>query len=995
MSNQNVCNICGANYEYIAGRWVCPACGAFKPEELSNEEVTLLYNANQKLRLSDFDEAEKEFSDIIQKYPQNPNGYWGRLLAKYGIKYEDDFDGRKIPTCYATSIESVMSDKDYHKAIELADADTKAYYQKQAEYIERVREEWVEKARKEKPYDIFICYKDSDLANGIERTKDSVAVQELYIHLTKQGYRVFFSRECLRDKVGEKYEPYIFNALSTAKVMLIYGSSSEYITSTWLKNEWTRYEKRLRAGEKKPNSLLVACDGFSPSELPRVLSSMQCLDATKRTFYGDLDAIIKKIIKGEDKPQNSNNSTKSTNQAKHPKNKTSTKTKKKQTTIVALIAIVIAIVLYFAIPNLINNSIAGDGNDIRDNNTENSNNNTNDTPSPTVYPEITFDANGGSGTMSAQQAKAGETITLNQNAFTRTGYTFAGWATSSTGNAVYDNRASYTVGTDSSYTLYAAWTTVTYNITYNLNGGTNHVDNPSSYTVESGNITLESPTRSGYIFKGWYKDSAFTKQATTIDVTYPKNTTLYAKWETFSFVYTIESGEVTITDCKSNGDIIIPAEIEGYPVVKIEDAAFKYHKITSVAIPEGVVSIGKEAFHYCDLLTTVSLPSTLETIGDYAFYKCIKLTDITLPNNLKTIGEYAFSGCEELASVAIPNGVKTIRHSSFRNCKGLTSVDISGEVNSIESSAFADCESLVSIVIPGSVKTIGESAFESCDNLVTVVINDGVASIGKYAFRYCYYLQNITIGNEVAVIEDYAFQNCNRLSSVVIPDSVVTIGTSAFSGCTHLASVSLGKNLFSIGYSAFLSCESLVEVFDFSDALDIKAGESKNGYVSRYALDVHTSKGVASGVSVDDGYIFYKTDNYCYLLGYLGTEVNLTLPDSCNGSKYKIYENAFKSSNIESIIISDGVIEIEENAFLFCNKLNSITIGSNVKVIESYAFSGCDNLSSITFNDKSGWYYARSYSSSTKTEVSEVYLASDVAAAQLILKNHTYYWYNE
>ena len=119
--SQNICNICGANYEYRNGRWKCPACGAFKAEELSNEEVTLFYNAAQKLRLCDFDEAEKAYTDIIEKFPKNPNGYWGRLLSRYGIKYEEDFDGRKIPTCYATSIESVISDKDalseYRKSI--------------------------------------------------------------------------------------------------------------------------------------------------------------------------------------------------------------------------------------------------------------------------------------------------------------------------------------------------------------------------------------------------------------------------------------------------------------------------------------------------------------------------------------------------------------------------------------------------------------------------------------------------------------------------------------------------------------------------------------------------------------------------------------------------------------------------------------------------------------------------------------------------------------
>jgi hypothetical protein len=142
--------------------------------------------------LCDFDDAEREYADIVAKYPENPEGYWGRLLSRYGIKYEEDFDGRKIPTCYAASIESVMSDKDYIKAISLADADTKAYYINQAEYIERVRKEWIEKAQKEKPYDIFLCYKDSDFEKGIDRTEDSYAVQELYIHLTNREYRVFF-----------------------------------------------------------------------------------------------------------------------------------------------------------------------------------------------------------------------------------------------------------------------------------------------------------------------------------------------------------------------------------------------------------------------------------------------------------------------------------------------------------------------------------------------------------------------------------------------------------------------------------------------------------------------------------------------------------------------------------------------------------------------------------------------------------------------------------
>lgn len=294
--NPSICNICGANYENRNGRWKCPACGAYKPEELSNEELTLMFVADQKRRIGDFEEAERAYTDIIEKYPQNCYGYWGRLLSKHGIKYERDYDGRMIPTCCAPTIESLYSDKDCLSAIDLADSDTKQYFTSQAEYIESVRDLWVKKASKEKPYDIFICYKDSDLANNIHRTADSIDAQNLYTHLVEKGYRVFFSRESLRDKIGEKYEPYIFGALSTAKVMIVYGKSSEYITSTWLKNEWSRYLKLMREGAKKSNSLIVAYEGFSPSELPTALSSAQCLDASGWNFYLDLDKAIKSIL---------------------------------------------------------------------------------------------------------------------------------------------------------------------------------------------------------------------------------------------------------------------------------------------------------------------------------------------------------------------------------------------------------------------------------------------------------------------------------------------------------------------------------------------------------------------------------------------------------------------------------------------------------------------------------------------------------------------------
>ena len=302
--SENTCNVCGANLIYKDGRWVCPACGAYKEEEISNEEVTLLYNASQKLRLASFDDAEELYADIVKKYPKNSEAHWGLVLSRYGIKYEDDYDGRKLPTCYAATMESFLSDKEYLAALSCApDAKVKAYYAEQGKIIEKNRIEWYEKASKEPAYDVFLCFKDSDKENNIERTDDSIEVANLYTYLSGKGYRVFFSRETLRDKVAEKYEPYIYNALNTASVMIVYGSKPEYFESVWMKNEWTRFLKRMREGLKVDGSLIVAYDGMNPAELPKVFAGRQCLDARKKTFYGDLETLIARVIAMAKRPK--------------------------------------------------------------------------------------------------------------------------------------------------------------------------------------------------------------------------------------------------------------------------------------------------------------------------------------------------------------------------------------------------------------------------------------------------------------------------------------------------------------------------------------------------------------------------------------------------------------------------------------------------------------------------------------------------------------------
>ena len=293
--NKNVCPHCGEPFSLDSklNRYHCRYCGYVKPMEATEEEQSLLYAAAQKLRMADFDDARDLYEDIASKFPSSAEARWGIVLCEYGIKYEDDYDGKKIPSCYAARYESFLDDPNYKKALQLADENLRNYYESQAKRIEATRKEWVEKAEKEPPYDIFLSFKDTE--DG-QRTADSYDAHELYNILTGLGYHVFFSRVTLQGKTGENYEPYIFAALNSAPVMLVFGSKPEYITSTWIKNEWARFLSRIRNKQKREDALCVIVKGFSPSLLPKALRNRQCLKYDEVMFIKNLESYCEKVV---------------------------------------------------------------------------------------------------------------------------------------------------------------------------------------------------------------------------------------------------------------------------------------------------------------------------------------------------------------------------------------------------------------------------------------------------------------------------------------------------------------------------------------------------------------------------------------------------------------------------------------------------------------------------------------------------------------------------
>ena len=407
--------------------------------------------------------------------------------------------------------------------------------------------------------------------------------------------------------------------------------------------------------------------------------------------------------------------------------------------------------------------------------------------------------------------------------------------------------------------------------------------------------------------------------------------------------YSTNNGSITIAKyVGSGGAVTIPNTINGLPVTTMGTNAFaSSYGVTSVAIPDSMISIGDEAFKDSTGLSSVTIPGGVTSIGSHAFQGCASLTAINvspLNNVYRSVAGVLFNNGQttliqypggKAGSYAIPNGVISIADEAFAYSPNLTSVTIPNNVTNMADGAFSFCSGLTNVTIGSGVASIGTSAFSGCYSLTSLTIGSSVASIGAGAFSDCNGLTSLTIPNSVTNIGSSAFSNCGGLTSAAIGNGVTSIGYDAFSSCSSLANVTIGNSVTYLGDFAFAWCYSLTNVTIPGRITSIGA----YAFAGCYGL---TNVVLTAGITGIGSFTFYDCTGL----------TTVAIPNSVSS----IGDGAFSScTSLLSVSVGNGASTIGNDAFSYCTSLTNITIGNSAARILDRAFYMCTNLTLVFF----------------------------------------------
>ncbi len=1330
------CRSCGGQIDIIDQRnsiGKCKNCGkkVSLPRLHTQKRADFFKRANQMCLNNEFDKAEALFEEILNEDPSDPEAYWSLLLCRFGIEYVEDAKTKeRKPTIHRAQATSILADEYYKNAIEHANDEQRKLYEQEAHIINDIQANILKISEKEAPFDIFICYKESDENN--KRTEDSALAHHIYNELTHHGYKVFYARETLNKVMGSEYEPYIFSALNSAKVMIVLGTKKEYFEAVWVRNEWSRFLGQIKKGEDK--KIIPMYKHIDAYDLPQELSNLQAMDMSRLGYDEELISYIASHFPSKNEEEQHSETT----QIK----KDVQKKKKKYPIVISAISLVLAIAIgltvftvlkqdilndqsdntaeasddseesetkpdisdseqglsysensdgtlsiigytgnattviipgsidgkdvtsisseafknatsltsvtipktvlsigtnafngctsiktiiipesvktvgsevfygwsanqsvilqgksadnppdwnstwksmcnanivyslkrvnfdattglgnmpydYFEMNQIANlpecsytkegytftgwalsnaedaeivalpgqgfdmgsddeytlyavwspneNKIIFDANTgsgemsnavIKTDGTENlpqniytkegyafvgwsteidgevvytdcaeytmgvnesntlyavwtpnensiifdanggegsmdplvihtdatanltanaftkqgytfvgwsdtkdgyiiyddsaeylmgtsssitlyavwgantnkvilhANNGTTErviangeSDSDITLPENTFtkagytfigwsttsggevvyndgssytmsvsdtdlyavwspnantlifDANGGQGEMPSMSVKTAVSSALNLCTFTRDGYTFIGWSTDPHGSVAYSDGATYTMGTESQYTLYAVWEIGEYSITYNLNGGENNASNPAVFNMETDTITLSDPKRTGYSFKGWYTDSELTETITVIEKGTHENITIWAKWQanTYTISFDVNGGNETYEPVTITYDMLhtLPTPTQE---TRVFDKWILAEGSATWDNSNEILLIAKWLNEYKVTFVTNG-GNAIESI-----YVSERLT-MNLPTPTKKGLTFGGWYTDEILTTPCPEKMPGNNITVYARWNEETLIEkfnytVSGTHVSIQKFIGDDLNIVVPTHIAGKqVNEIAKGAFENCSNLESISLPFVGAMLDGMTNTHFGYIFGAGSDSYVE-----AFVPSSLRTVIITGDT--SIGDSAFSGCTSLTSITIPDSVTSIGYAAFYGCTNL------------NYTEHNNGkYLGNY------------------------DNRHVVLIDIVDTSVSSFV---ISENTKVIYDSAFVDcSYLASIIIPESITNIGYRAFSECSSLTNVTMPKNVLCIDDYAFSDCTGLKTITFAEGS------------------------------------------
>ena len=467
---------------------------------------------------------------------------------------------------------------------------------------------------------------------------------------------------------------------------------------------------------------------------------------------------------------------------------------------------------------------------------------------------------------------------------------------------------------------------------------------------------------------GYYNDNGAEKKIDGFKINYTKNTWghYYATVNGFSdescLVAELNEDGTTLRISKYVGNdtaLVIPAEINGKKVTSIGNGAFNGNKLlTSVTIPDGVISIESFAFGSCTALTDVVLPDSITSIDGFAFDSCTSLSSVSIPAGVEYIGHRAFLNCTSLKSVTIPAGVKDIGEYAFGYYNGDNwdclktdgfrinyTKNTAGHYYAFKYGATDEACLVTKLKEDGTLKVTGYAGYDTEYVIPAEINGKKITEIGMTAFYECTSLTKVTIPDGVTSIGVEAFNRCTSLTDIVLPDSLTNIGNGAFANCTSLKSVTIPAGVTNIGEYAFGYYYDDNFVFTKVDGFKINYTKNTEGHY--YATE--------NGFSDETCLITYVVENSDTLAieKYTGHDKTYVIPSEIDGKKItRIDSYAFKNrTSLTSVTIPDGVTIIGAQAFFGCTALTDINIPDGVTRIGSYAFNECSALADIKIPD--------------------------------------------